>query len=89
MVRSQTSCKAVGVADGRHPHSTGLAAPPPCAAKAGSDRSAGDTCKPSANLKPLSAQGRLKVRHKAAGAAMLVAVLSGLLPSVGRPRCHW
>jgi hypothetical protein len=34
------------------------------------------------------AQGRLKVRHKAAGAAMLVPVLSGLLPSVGRPRCH-
>jgi type I restriction enzyme R subunit len=33
-------------------------------------------------------QGRLKVRHKAAGAGMLVPVLSGLLPSVGRPRCH-
>jgi restriction endonuclease Mrr len=33
-------------------------------------------------------QGRLKVRHKAAGAAMLVPVLSGLLPSVGRPRRH-
>jgi hypothetical protein len=33
-------------------------------------------------------QGRLKVRHKAAGAAMLVPVLSGLLPSVGRPRCQ-
>jgi hypothetical protein len=33
-------------------------------------------------------QGRLKVRHKAAGAAMLVLVLSGLLPSGGRPRCQ-
>jgi hypothetical protein len=33
-------------------------------------------------------QGRLKVRQKAAGAAMLVPVLSGLLSSVGRPRCH-
>ena len=33
-------------------------------------------------------QGRLKVRHKAAGAAMLVPVLSGLLPSVGRPHCY-
>jgi predicted nucleotidyltransferase len=33
-------------------------------------------------------QGRLKVRHGLAGAAMLVPVLSGLLPSVGRPRCH-
>jgi len=33
-------------------------------------------------------QGRLKVRHRSAGAAMLVPVLSGLLPSVGRPRCH-
>jgi hypothetical protein len=32
-------------------------------------------------------QGRLKVRHGLAGAAMLVPVLSGLLPSVGRPRC--
>ncbi|MCP9941475.1 transposase [Cyanobium sp. ATX 6E8] len=34
----------------------------------------------------LHGQGRLKVRHKAAGAAMLVPVLSGLLPSVG-PFC--
>ncbi len=34
------------------------------------------------------AQGRLKVRHKAAGAAMLVPIFSGLLPSVSRPRCH-
>ena len=33
-------------------------------------------------------QGQLKVRHRSAGAAMLVPVLSGLLPSVGRPRCH-
>jgi hypothetical protein len=33
-------------------------------------------------------QGRLKVCHELAGAAMLVPVLSGLLPSVGRPRCH-
>jgi len=33
-------------------------------------------------------QGRLKVRHRSAGAAMLVPVLSGLLPFVGRPRCH-
>ena len=33
-------------------------------------------------------QGQLKVRHRLAGAAMLVPVLSGLLPSVGRPRCH-
>ncbi|MFM7515045.1 MAG: hypothetical protein ACKO3F_17140 [Cyanobium sp.] len=33
-------------------------------------------------------QGQLKVRHRLAGAAMLVPVLSGLLPSVGRPRCQ-
>ena len=33
-------------------------------------------------------QGRLKVRHRAAGAAMVVPVLSGLLPSVGQPCCH-
>ena len=32
-------------------------------------------------------QGRLKVRHKAAGETMLVPVLSGLLPSVG-PFCY-
>ncbi|WP_255090186.1 MULTISPECIES: NAD-dependent epimerase/dehydratase family protein [unclassified Synechococcus] len=31
----------------------------------------------------LAAQGRLKVRHKAAGAAMLVSVLLGLLSSLG------
>jgi glycosyltransferase involved in cell wall biosynthesis len=35
-----------------------------------------------------AAQGRLKVRHRSAGAAMLVPVLSGLLSSFGRPRCH-
>jgi len=33
-------------------------------------------------------QGRLKVCHGSAGAAMLVPVLSGLLSSFGRPRCH-
>jgi len=31
--------------------------------------------------------GRLEVRHLSAGAAMMVSVLSGLLPSFGRPRC--
>ena len=33
-------------------------------------------------------QGRLKVRHKAAGAVMLVPVLSGLLPNLGPARCQ-
>ncbi len=32
-------------------------------------------------------QGRLKARHKAAGAAMLVPVLSGLLSSLGPAFC--
>jgi hypothetical protein len=33
-------------------------------------------------------QGQLKVRHKAAGAAMLVPVLSGLLSSLGPAFCQ-
>lgn len=33
-------------------------------------------------------QGRLKVRHKAAGAAMLVPVSSGLLSSLGPAFCQ-
>jgi hypothetical protein len=36
----------------------------------------------------VAGKGRLKVRHNAAGAAILVPVLSGVLPSVGRSRCH-
>jgi hypothetical protein len=36
----------------------------------------------------LSMQGRLKVRHKAAGAAMLVPVLLGLLLSLGPVLCQ-
>jgi transposase len=43
---------------------------------------------PVAYVDETGAQGRLKVRRKAAGAAMVEPVLSGLLPSVGRPRCH-
>ena len=37
---------------------------------------------------PVSTQSRLKVRHKAAGAAMLVPVLSGLLSSLAQAFCQ-
>ncbi len=39
--------------------------------------------------KSCSTQGRLKVRHKAAGAGMLVPVLLGLLSSLGPAFCQY
>jgi hypothetical protein len=50
---------------------------------------AGDMVISAAAYVPLVAQGRLKVRHKAAGAGMLVPVLLGLLSSLGPAFCQY